>query len=262
MRCPSRLLRCAILLPATSNRSGDSSLLFRCPQGALNRRQSDGKMSTTVGKDLIDVVIIDDHRMVAESIGAVLQAQPDINVVGIAGTVSEGILLVANLEPRVVVMDLQLPDGDGGEATKRILEKWPNIAVIMLTGTGATDALARAIEAGCAGFLIKGLQVRALDEAVRSVSRGEVVIHAGMLQAALPSLRRVAAVSYDLTAREVQILSLLAKGSSTEQLASELFVARNTVRNHIANILTKLGAHSRLEAVAVAMREGLISTTS
>ena len=219
-------------------------------------------MSTSVGEAIIDVVIIDDHRMVAESIGAVLQAQPDINVVGIAGTVAEGISLVANVEPRVVVMDLQLPDGDGGQATKRILEKWPHIAVIMLTGTGATDALARAIEAGCAGFLVKGLQIRALDEAVRSVSRGEVVIHAGMLQAALPSLRRLAEVSCDLTAREVQILLSLSKGASTDQLASELFLARNTVRNHIANILTKLGAHSRLEAVVIALREGLISPAS
>lgn len=211
------------------------------------------------GDSAIDVVIIDDHRMVAESIGAVLQAQPDLNVVGIAGTVEEGVALVASLEPRVVVMDLQLPDGDGGDATKQILERWPHVAVIMLTGTGATDALARAIEAGCAGFLIKGLQIRALDEAVRSVARGEVVIHAGMLQAALPSLRRVAEANFDLTSRELQILGLLSSGASTEQLATELFLARNTVRNHISNILMKLGAHSRLEAVAIALREGLIS---
>jgi DNA-binding NarL/FixJ family response regulator len=210
----------------------------------------------------IKVVIVDDHDMVAEGIAAVLSAQPDIEVLGIAGTVAASVELVVRLRPDVVIMDFQLPDGDGGDATKAILQRRPNTAVLMLTGSGEGNALARAIESGCAGFLLKGLQVRDLDSAVRAVSRGEVVIHGGLMGEALPSLRRPAVPEHDLTAREVEILTLLSRGAATDRLMDDLFLSRHTVRNHISRILAKLGAHSRLEAVALATRQGIIPAVS
>jgi DNA-binding NarL/FixJ family response regulator len=216
-----------------------------------------------IAPQTIKVVIVDDHEMVAEGIGAVLCAQDDIEVVGIAGTVADSVDLVERLMPDVVIMDFQLPDGDGGDATRAILQRTPSVAVLMLTGSGEGNALAKAIESGCAGFLLKGLGVRDLDSAVRAVSRGEIVIHGGLLREALPSLRGPrAAPEHDLTPKELEILALLAGGATTDGLASELFVSRHTVRNHVARILAKLGAHSRLEAVALATREGIIKAAA
>jgi DNA-binding NarL/FixJ family response regulator len=168
---------------------------------------------------------------------------------------------VADTKPDVVIMDYHLPDGDGGEATEIIRENCPGTAVIMLTGSGAEEALARAIEAGCAGFLVKELRAGDLADAIRAVHRGEVVIHAESLDAALPRLARSRQKDFGLTAREVEVLSALAVGSSTGTIAADLLLAPNTVRNHIQNILTKLGAHSKLEAVAIAHRDGLVGPT-
>ena len=155
-------------------------------------------------------------------------------------------------------MDFHLPDGDGGIATKMILERWPEIAVIMLTGSGADEALASAIEAGCMGFLEKELGGLALADAIRTVHRGDLVLHANSLQSALPHLKRGPANPHALTPRELELLSMLASGAPTEKIAGELFLSHHTVRNHIANILTKLGAHSKLEAVAIALQEHVI----
>jgi DNA-binding NarL/FixJ family response regulator len=205
------------------------------------------------------VLIVDDHVMVAEGIAAFLEAQPDMEVVGVAGSGAEALLLVDRFHPDVVIMDFQLPDGDGGDVTRQIKKVQPSTAVIMLTGAGAGQALAKAISAGCAGFLMKGYQIRELAQAVRSVLRGELVIHAGMLDEALPLLLEAQNAPFNLTAREIEVLGELAAGTSTEALAESLVISRHTVRNYITNILTKLGAHSRLEAVAIAIREGVIA---
>jgi DNA-binding NarL/FixJ family response regulator len=209
--------------------------------------------------DRVSVVVVDDHSMVAEGIAGLIRAEPDLEVVGSAASVAECLAVVERTRPNVVLMDFHLPDGNGAEATKAIKERWPDVSVIMLTGSGADEALAKAIEAGCAGFLVKELRGPMLASAIRAVNRGELVIHAGAMRGALPNLQRATAPPHDLTRRELDVLSLLSQGASTQSVAAELYLSHNTVRNHVRNILSKLGGHSKLEAVAIALRERIIN---
>jgi DNA-binding NarL/FixJ family response regulator len=207
------------------------------------------------------VVIVDDHSMVADGLAALIRECDDLDVRGTASSVASGIALVERTHPDVVLMDYHLPDGDGGAATAAIKTRWPETVVIMLTGSGAQEALAKAIEAGCSGFLVKEVSGLDLAAAIRAAVRGEIVIHATSLQGALPSLAHRPHPIHDLTIREIEILQRLGRGASTQQLTTELFLSVHTVRNHVQNIVTKLGAHSRLEAVAIALREGIIEIT-
>jgi len=207
----------------------------------------------------IRVVIVDDHRMVADGLAIILRDEPDLQVVGTAATAAEGIASVEENSPDVVIMDYNLPDENGAAATMTIKSRWPGVAVIMLTGSGAEEALAKAIEAGCSGFLVKELRGPTIPDAIRAVHRGELVIHAGAIHSALGSLRADSIDKHQLTARELEVLRMMATGLSTEALAAKLFVSTNTVRNHIQSVLMKLGAHSKLEAVAIGIREGLVA---
>ena len=207
----------------------------------------------------IRVLICDDHRVVAEGLAMVLGAQPDMAVVGVAGGVAEVCEMEASLRPDVVLMDYALPDGDGVAATATIKASRPDVRVVMLTSFVDVDVLVAAIEAGCSGFVTKHKAAEELTTAVRLAAEGEALVSPDMLARLLPRLRpSYHGVGADLTAREREVLDLLAQGESKEAIARRLFLSANTVRNHIQNILGKLGAHSRLEAVATARREGLI----
>jgi DNA-binding NarL/FixJ family response regulator len=205
------------------------------------------------------VLVCDDHRVVAEGLSMVLEAQPDLQVVGVASTVAEVCELAASLRPDVVLMDYALPDGDGVAATAAIKAVRPELKVVMLTSFVDVDVLVAAIDAGCSGFVTKHKAGDELTTAVRLAAAGEALVSPDMLARLLPRLRpSYHGVGADLTPREREVLDLLAQGESKEAIAQRLFLSANTVRNHIQNILNKLGAHSRLEAVATATREGLI----
>lgn len=210
----------------------------------------------------IRVLICDDHQVVAQALAMLLAAQPDMDVVGVAGTVAEVRELAASRHPQVVLMDYALPDGDGVMATAAIKASQPDVNVIMLTSFVDEEVLVAAIEAGCSGYVTKHKGSDELTAAVRLAADGEALVSPDMLARLLPRLRRSHhGLGWDLTPRERQVLDLLAQGESKEAIAHRLFVSTNTVRNHIQNILTKLNAHSRLEAVAAATREGLIHRT-
>ena len=209
--------------------------------------------------EAISVAIVDDHVMVAEMLSLVISREEDLSLVGVAGTVADAIALAERERPDVVLMDYKLPDGDGIEAVKAILERWPATNIVMLSGTGASDLLARAVEAGCVGLLGKDRPVEDVVASVRSAARGEVVIRSDDFAGLLSKLRKSPEQNTQLlTARELEVLKLLARAHATETIGEELFISVNTVRNHVANILSKLGAHSKLEAVAIAAREKLI----
>lgn len=207
----------------------------------------------------IRVVICDDHRLVAESVALLLGAQPDIEVVAVATTVEEVLRLTASEQPHVVLMDYALPDGDGVGATARLKARHPEVQVVLLTSYVDEDVLVAAIEAGCSGYVTKARGGEELTAAVRLAAEGEALVSPDMLARLLPRLRRQPrGLGADLTARERQVLALLADGASKEAIARRLVLSTNTVRNHIQNVLVKLGVHSRLEAVATATREGLL----
>ena len=189
---------------------------------------------------------------------ALLTAEPDVVVAGYATTVAAALELVARERPDVVVLDYRLPDGDGIAATIEIRRRFPETKVILISAAADGGLLARAIDAGCAGFLPKERSRAELIAAVRAAQQGDAFVPTALL-ADLLGGSRGASPEGRLTARELEVLALLAQGLSTATITERLGRSEHTVRNHVRNILGKLGAHSKLEAVTIAARDGLIS---
>lgn len=211
------------------------------------------------GAQRIKVLVVDDHKMVADGLAEILQRESDFEVIPPAGTVAEATASTRQHLPDVVLMDFRLPDGDGIEATGIIKSERPQTKVVMLTASTDDSVLVSAIEAGCSGFITKDRASQDVVTAVRAAHAGEALISPDMLARVLPKLRRDRrGIGTNLTARELEVLQLLAEGISGSSIAERLFISPKTARNHIQNILMKLNAHSRLEAVATATREGII----
>ncbi|HZP28819.1 MAG TPA: response regulator transcription factor [Acidimicrobiia bacterium] len=223
-----------------------------------NTTPTGGPSLTDTGES-IAVLIVDDHELVAEALVLALNEVPDFHVVGRAGTVEEAVEMARIRRPRVVVVDYRLPDGTGANATTRIREENPDLDVVMLTAHADAKTAAEALEAGCSGFVPKERQVDDLVRAIRGAVAGEIVVPPELLDGLVSRLRpRRPELGDDLTPREVEVLTMLAEGRSTDQIVQTLMLSTHTVRNHIRSILAKLQAHSRLEAVAVAVRLGIV----
>lgn len=207
----------------------------------------------------IRVLVLDDHQMFAESVARMLGAEADIEVVAVAGNVADGVRLATTTSPDVAIVDFQLPDGDGIEAARRIRAARPAARIVVLTGMADDKMLLAAIDAGCSGLVTKDKALNELVQAVRLAYSGDAYIGPSMLAALLPRLRSGhRAIGSDLTRREREVLNLIADGLSNQAIAEALFLSVHTVRNHIQTLLTKLDAHSKLAAAAIAAREGLL----
>jgi DNA-binding NarL/FixJ family response regulator len=202
----------------------------------------------------IRLMLVDDHDMVAQSLRVILEDEPDIDVVAVASSVSQAVASAATARPDVILMDYYLPDGNGASAAARIRSDNPNIKVVLLTGSDDPDALQRAVDAGCAGYLDKSGPLDELAAAVRVAAAGHVVISAEDLSRLVPKTREGTV----LTEREREILFLIADGLTNHAIAARLVLSVHTVRTHVQTILGKLGAHSKLEAVATAKRRRLL----
>lgn len=202
------------------------------------------------------VLIVDDHKMFAESLGRLLESR-DGSDVRYASTVAGAGPAATDHSPDVAIVDWNLPDGDGAAVTRSIHGARPGTRVLVLTGTTATNVVHLALDAGADGFLTKDRAADELFDAIDSVMRGEVSLTADALAEVLRA-RTAPSVDATLSERELQILVLLAAGSSNKEIADEVFLSVNTVRNHVQRICQKLDAHSRLEAVVTAVRAGLI----
>jgi len=207
----------------------------------------------------IGLLIIDDHRMFSESLARLLADEDDIAVVGVASSGREGIDLAIRHRPRVVLVDYEMPEYDGVQVAAEIKRQDPEIMVLILTASTEDRVLLAAIEAGCSGFLTKDRAADDVAHAVRSAAAGEAVISPALLARLLPRLNGShRSLGDDLTGRERELLSHLARGATNKVVAAELHLSVNTVRNYVQSVLTKLGAHSKLEAVSTAVREGII----
>ena len=214
---------------------------------------------TTDEQHPIRVLVVDDHQIVASSIALALDAEDDLRCVGTAGTLEKARAMIRSTAPDVLLLDHRLPDGDGVAALPELLALRQGLRVVMVTASAADQVLVDAIEAGAAGFLSKSRSLDELTSAVRSAAQGESVISPELLARLLPRMRRGAtAPTTELTQREREVLALVAEGLSNQAIADQLVVSVHTVRNHVANLSAKLGAHSKLEALSIAIRAGIL----
>ena len=205
---------------------------------------------------MITVLLVDDHPVVRTGVRGMLAGEPDITVVGEAASGAEALTAVRALAPAVVLMDLRMPGGDGVSATAQILAAAPATRVVVLT-TYETDAdILRAVEAGAAGYLLKDASRADLLHAVRSAARGETVLTPSVANRLLRHVRRPATES--LSAREVEVLRLVARGLSNVEIGRELHIGEATVKTHLLRTFAKLGVSDRTAAVTTAMALGLI----
>ena len=208
---------------------------------------------------IIRVLIVDDHEVLASSLAKTLDIEPDLRSVGVAGSLKQAAELIRTSAPDVLLLDHRLPDGDGVAAIGQLRELRPSMAVIVLTASPSEHLMVAAVEAGVSGFLSKTRSLAEVTSAVRAAAVGEAVISPEMLARLLPRLGGTGQVGAPtLTEREREILGLIAQGLSNAAIAERLVVSVNTVRNHVANLLAKLGARSKLEALSIAIRDGLL----
>ena len=206
-----------------------------------------------------NIVVIDDHKVFAELLAMALTREPDLLCVGHAQTVEEGMTLVETLSPDIVIMDVQLGDGDGIAATAELTERFPQLRVVVLTAHVDQRLLQRAAAANACALLPKDGDLPDMLAALRTARRGGFAVHPDLLRrlvggAEVPTPRRP-----PLTQREQEVLQMLAAGLEARMIAQEIGISLNTCRGYVKSLLAKLGAHSQLEAVAIAMRHGLIN---
>ena len=220
---------------------------------------------STREKDFIKVAIVEDHRVFVDSLGIVMRQEPEFAYLGAAETLATARDLIRGKTPDVLLLDVGLPDGNGLDLVDYVKKVSPRTQIVVLTSLTDEATLMRAIDCGVSGFISKSSPLTELLSAIRDAAQGEIVIPTSLLMGLLMRLPRDRAAAYReekgwerLTVREQEILEKLAKGKSGNDIAAELHIALLTVRTHIRNILSKLGVHSRLEAVAFGLKEGLI----
>jgi len=203
----------------------------------------------------IRVLIVDDHQMVREGLKVLLSTCDDIEVVAEAANGAEALEQCRLAGPNVVLMDILMPVMDGAEATAQITAAWPEIRVIALTSYLDQEYVEKTLDAGAISYLLKDARPEALTRAIRDAVQGRGTIDSGAMRVLME--RRVDDVGRDLTAREREVLVLLAGGLSNKEIAETLTLSVGTVRLHVSNILAKLGAPNRTTAAAIAMKHGL-----
>ena len=211
----------------------------------------------------IRVLFVEDHQLLADALAALLGREPDIEVAGVARTVADA-KAMSKERLDVVLMDYHLPDGTGAEATRAIKARWPGARVVMVTALTDDETVLESIQAGADGYLTKDRAAEEVVRAVRAAHAGETLLPRTVI---VEIARRVAAARErgderrmvePLTPRELEVLRALTEGLSTPEICDKLFIAPNTLRTHVQNIMGKLRVHSKLEAVAFALRYRLV----
>lgn len=214
---------------------------------------------------MITVSMIEDHQILVDSLSLMLRYESDIDFLGSASSLSKGQNLIKETTPDVLLLDVGLPDGNGLDLIPEVNQISPNTNIVVLTSLSDEATLMRVIDSGISGFVSKNSELSELMETIRKAADGEIVMPTSLLVGLLMRLPRDKAAAYQeengwerLTLREQEVLELLATGKSGSEIAEELHIAPLTVRTHIRNLMSKLGVHSRLEAVTFGMKNGLI----
>lgn len=206
----------------------------------------------------IRVMLIDDHEMVRLGLKSYLNLQQDVEVIAEAGDGEEGLTKALEVKPDVVVMDLVMPKMTGVEATLALLKEWPQAQILILTSYLDNEKIYPVLEAGARGYMLKTSSADEILSAIRKVARGEYAIETEV-EKKVEHHKRYPDLHEDLTAREREILTLLAKGYDNQRIADESFISLKTVKTHVSNILSKLAVSDRTQAVVYAFQHGLVA---
>jgi DNA-binding NarL/FixJ family response regulator len=209
----------------------------------------------------IHILLVDDHRIVREGLASMIGTQPDMQVVGEAGTGESALALIEQLRPHIVLLDLEMPGLDGVNVLARIRERFPNTRAIVLTAYGSDERILEAVRAGAKGYLLKGASLDEVLHAVRVVAGGGSLLEPAVAERLLDSVERLLRGEQAATAlseRERAILTLVARGLSNKDIGVQLHLAERTIKFHITIIFQKLAVSNRAEAVAKSLKERLI----
>jgi DNA-binding NarL/FixJ family response regulator len=214
-------------------------------------------------------MVVDDHALFRRGLEMVLENEEDIDLVGEASDGAEAVQKAQELMPDVVLMDVRMPKRSGIDAAREIRDVMPHVKILMLTISDEEADLYEAIKAGASGYLLKEIPIEEVADAIRSVWQGQSRISPSMASKLLTEFAAISKAADErppmpsprLTDREMEVLKLVAQGKNNRDIARELFISENTVKNHIRNILEKLHLHSRMEAVVYAVREKLLEIT-
>ncbi|HEM3537812.1 TPA: response regulator transcription factor [Streptococcus suis] len=206
----------------------------------------------------IRVMLVDDHEMVRLGLKSYLNLQPDVKVVAEASDGEEGLAKALEVKPDVVVMDLVMPKMTGVEATLALLKEWPQAQIVILTSYLDNEKIYPVLEAGARGYMLKTSSADEILAAIRKVALGEYAIETEV-EKKVEHHKRHPDLHDDLTAREREILTLLAKGYDNQRIADESFISLKTVKTHVSNILSKLAVSDRTQAVVYAFQHGLVA---
>jgi NarL family two-component system response regulator YdfI len=208
---------------------------------------------------MIRVLIADDHLVVREGLSAILEVAGDIEPIGEAADGAEAVRLAGELSPDVVLMDLRMPNLDGIEAIRQIRARYPAIEIVILTTYDDDEYIVQGLRAGARGYLLKDTGRQVLFDAIRAAARGESLLPSAVVEKVVARLTApVPTPKARLSKREQQVLVLLAEGAANKEIAYQLRITERTVKAHVTSIFNKLGVNSRTEAVAVALRSGLL----
>ncbi|MCM3726263.1 response regulator transcription factor [Neobacillus cucumis] len=209
---------------------------------------------------MISVVFVDDHEMVRIGVSSYLSAQEDIEVVGEADNGKKGVELSLSLRPDIILMDLVMKEMDGIEATRQIIEQWPEAKIIIVTSFLDDEKVYPALEAGATSYMLKTSKASEIANAVRATYHGQSVLEPEVTGKMMVKMRQknTQLPHEELTSRELEILLLMAEGKTNQDIADELFIALKTVKTHVSNILSKLNVQDRTQAVIYAFKHSLI----
>jgi NarL family two-component system response regulator LiaR len=207
----------------------------------------------------IRVMLVDDHTMVRAGLATFLMVFDDFELVGEAESGRTAIKLCAEVLPDVVLMDMSMPDMDGITTTRLIRQKFPRVRVIALTSFKEGRLVRDALEAGAIGYLLKDVSAEELAQAIRAAHSGRATLSSEAEQSLVQTANQPPAPGLDLTGRERDVLALMVEGLNNTQIAGRLSISLSTVKSHVSNILSKLGAASRTEAVTLALRNRLVT---